>query len=46
MIVFSAHSNISDGIISASHVKEYYAAANAYTTPDNIDINRQPITVG
>ncbi|XP_063920116.1 ankyrin-3-like isoform X2 [Zophobas morio] len=32
-------------IINPTHVKEYYAS-NTYTTPDNVDINRQPITVG
>ncbi|XP_050502445.1 ankyrin-3 isoform X4 [Diabrotica virgifera virgifera] len=34
-----------DIIITPQHVKEYYAT-NAYSAPDNVDINRQPITVG
>ncbi|CAG9856109.1 unnamed protein product [Phyllotreta striolata] len=34
-----------DLIITPQHVREYYAA-NSYSAPDNVDINRQPITVG
>ncbi|XP_065160043.1 ankyrin-3-like isoform X3 [Atheta coriaria] len=44
-----AHSYNSDYIIAPQHIKEMYTAANhaaTYQTPDNIDINRQPITVG
>ncbi|KAG5900648.1 hypothetical protein JTB14_005921 [Gonioctena quinquepunctata] len=41
-----APSNISNElIITPQHVKEYYAT-NAYSAPDNVDINRQPITAG
>ncbi|XP_044258361.1 ankyrin-3-like isoform X7 [Tribolium madens] len=32
-------------IINPTHVKEYYTS-NTYSAPDNVDINRQPITVG
>lgn len=39
-----AYSNISDQMIQAN-LKEYYLS-NSYTTPDNVDINRHPITVG
>lgn len=43
---FTAPSHLSgEAIITPAHVKDYYAS-HAYTTPDNIDINRQPITVG
>ncbi|CAH1098989.1 unnamed protein product [Psylliodes chrysocephalus] len=34
-----------DLIITPQHVREYYAT-NTYSAPDNVDINRQPITVG
>lgn len=47
--MFPAHSYNSDYIIAPQHIKEMYTAANhaaTYQTPDNIDINRQPITVG
>ncbi|XP_074025695.1 uncharacterized protein isoform X3 [Leptinotarsa decemlineata] len=41
-----APSNISNElIITPHHVKEYYST-NAYSSPDNVDINRQPITAG
>lgn len=43
-ISLSAHSNISDQMIQ-SNLKEYYLS-NSYTAPDNVDINRHPITVG
>lgn len=33
-------------IVNPALVKEYYAANAAYSVPDNVDINRQPITVG
>ncbi|XP_064215969.1 ankyrin-3 isoform X5 [Tribolium castaneum] len=32
-------------IINPAHVKEYYTS-NTFSAPDNVDINRQPITVG
>lgn len=45
-MVFVAPSHLSgEAIITPAHVKDYYAS-NVYTTPDNVDINRQPITVG
>ncbi|KAI4470519.1 ankyrin repeat and protein kinase domain-containing protein [Holotrichia oblita] len=34
-----------EAIITPAHVKDYYAS-HAYTIPDNVDIKRQPITVG
>ncbi|XP_023311776.1 ankyrin-3 isoform X3 [Anoplophora glabripennis] len=41
-----APSHISNELIITPHaVKEYYAS-NAYSAPDNVDINRQPITAG
>lgn len=39
-LVIIAPSNLSDNYITATHVNQYYAA------PDNVDINRTPITVG
>ena len=45
-IVFSAPSHVSgDAVITPAINKEYYSAST-YTAPDNVDINRQPITVG
>ncbi|XP_017778994.1 PREDICTED: ankyrin-3-like isoform X4 [Nicrophorus vespilloides] len=44
-----APSHTSEYIISPAHIKEYYAANTTpytYTAPDNVDINRQPITCG
>ncbi|XP_057656758.1 ankyrin-3-like isoform X1 [Diorhabda carinulata] len=39
----SQHSN--ELIITPQHIKEYYSS-NIHSAPDNVDINRQPITVG
>lgn len=45
-IQISAPSHVSNElIITPHHLKEYYAS-NAYSAPDNVDINRQPITAG
>lgn len=46
-VLFTAPSHISsDYIISPAHAKELYTSNMHTSAPDNVDINRHPITVG